>query len=152
MLESFGESPKACVTNSSRPSEKLKGKENPDLPSVCSNYWPPTVALSLCFNHLVLSTFWQSRSAIPKRSANSHSYYPPHSTVPMEKPLRDLYTCNSLTWLRTVCMRYLEAQKGPGFFDQFIAILTDVWMKNGLVSKWELWFWFIVVQRRRSRL
>ena len=44
MLESFGESPKACVTNSSRPPEKLKGKENPDLPSVCSNYWPPNVA------------------------------------------------------------------------------------------------------------
>ena len=44
VLESFGESPKACVTNSSRPPEKLKGKENPDLPSVCSNYWPPNVA------------------------------------------------------------------------------------------------------------
>jgi hypothetical protein len=40
VLESSGESPKACVTNSSRPPEKLKGKENPDLPSVCSNYWP----------------------------------------------------------------------------------------------------------------
>ena len=25
----------------------LKGKENPDLLSVCSNYWPPKVALSL---------------------------------------------------------------------------------------------------------
>ena len=46
VLESFGESPKACVTNSSRPPEKLKGKENPDMPSVCSNYWPPSVALS----------------------------------------------------------------------------------------------------------
>ena len=68
MLESFGESPKACVTNSSRPLEKLKGKENPDLPLVCSNYWPPNVALSLCFNHLVFSTFRQCRSAIPKRS------------------------------------------------------------------------------------
>ena len=48
VLESFGESPKACVTNSSRPPEKLKGKENPDLPLVCSNYWPPNMALSLC--------------------------------------------------------------------------------------------------------
>ena len=57
VLESFGESPKACVTNSSRPSAKLKGKENPDLPLVCLNYWPPNVALSLCFNHLVLLTF-----------------------------------------------------------------------------------------------
>ena len=69
LLESFGESPKAWVTNSSRPPANLKGKENPDLPSVCSNYWPPNVALSLCFNHLVLSTFRQCRSAIPKRSA-----------------------------------------------------------------------------------
>ena len=49
VLESFEESPKACVTNSSRPPEKLKGKENLDLPSVCSNYWPTNVALSLCF-------------------------------------------------------------------------------------------------------
>ena len=45
VLESFGESPKACVTNFSRPPEKLKGKENPDLPSVCLKYWPPIVAL-----------------------------------------------------------------------------------------------------------
>jgi hypothetical protein len=34
LLESFGESPKACVTNSSRPLVNLKGKENLDLPSV----------------------------------------------------------------------------------------------------------------------
>ena len=47
----------------------LKEKETPDLPSVCLNYWPPNVALSLCFNHLVLLTFWQCRSAIPKRYA-----------------------------------------------------------------------------------
>ena len=103
MLESFGESPKACVINSSRPPEKLKGKENPDLPSVCSNYWPPNVALSLCFNHLVLSTFWQCRSAIPKRSAKpiASIQYPPHSTVPLEKHLRELIICLSLTWLST---------------------------------------------------
>ena len=69
LLESFGEPPKACVTNSSCPKANLKGKENPELPSVCSNYWPPIVALSLCFNHLVLSTFKQYRFAIPQRSA-----------------------------------------------------------------------------------
>ena len=72
LLDSFGKSPKACVTNSSHPPANLKGKENPDLPLVCLNYWPPIVALSLCFNHLVLSTFWQHwqrRSAIPQRSA-----------------------------------------------------------------------------------
>ena len=54
-LESFGESPKACVTNSNRLPAKLKGKGNPDLPSVCSNYWPPIVALSLCL------TIWYFR-------------------------------------------------------------------------------------------
>ena len=87
VLESFGESQKACVTNSSRPPEKLKGKENPDLPSVCSNYWPPNVALSLCFNHLVLSTFRQCRSAVPKRSAKPIARI--HQTVeyPWRNPL-----------------------------------------------------------------
>ena len=79
LLESFGEPPKACVTNSSRPLANLKGKGNPDLQSVWSNYWPPIVALSLSFNHLVLSTFQQCRSAIPQRSAKPtasiHSMY-----------------------------------------------------------------------------
>ena len=87
VLESFGESPKACVTNSSCPPEKLKEKENPYLPSVCSNYWPPNVALSLCFNHLVLSTFWQCRSAIPKRSAKPIASF--HHTV--QCPWRNPY-------------------------------------------------------------
>ena len=79
VLESFRESPKACATNSSHPPEKLKGKENPDLPSVCSNYWPPNVALSLCFNRLVLLTFQKCRSAIPKRSAKPIARF--HHTV-----------------------------------------------------------------------
>ena len=30
LLESFGESPKACVTNSNRPPANLKGKANPE--------------------------------------------------------------------------------------------------------------------------
>ena len=34
LLESFGESPKASVIISSHPLANLKGKENPDLPSV----------------------------------------------------------------------------------------------------------------------
>ena len=52
-LESLGELPEACVTNSSphHTPVNLKGKGNSDLLSV---YWPPIVALSLCFNHLVL--------------------------------------------------------------------------------------------------
>ena len=69
LLESFGETPRICVTDSSRPLTDLKGKETPDLPSVFSNYWPLIVALSLYFNHLVLSTFRQCRSAVPKISA-----------------------------------------------------------------------------------
>jgi hypothetical protein len=69
LLESFGEPPRIRVTNSSCPPTDLKGKETPDLPLVCSNYWPPIMALSLCFNHLVILTFRQCRFAIPKRSA-----------------------------------------------------------------------------------
>ena len=69
LLESFGEPPKACVTKFCCPPAKLNGKGNTDLPSVCSNYWPPIVAPSLCFNHLILSTFCQCRSAIPQISA-----------------------------------------------------------------------------------
>ena len=44
LLESFEEPPKACVINYNLPPANLKGKGNPDLPSVCSNYWPPNVA------------------------------------------------------------------------------------------------------------
>ena len=69
LLESFGEPPRIRLTNSSRPLTGLKGKGNSDLPSVCSNYWPPVVARSLCFSHLVLWTFRQCKSAISKRSA-----------------------------------------------------------------------------------
>ncbi len=69
LSESFGEPPRTRMTNSSRPLTELKEKGNPDLPSVCSNYWPPIEALSLCFNHLVLLTFRQCRSAIPQSSA-----------------------------------------------------------------------------------
>ena len=87
LLESFGETLRICVTDSSRPLTDLKGKENPDLPSVCSNYWPPNVALSLCFNHLVLSTFRQCRSAVPKISAKPIARI--HQTVeyPWRNPL-----------------------------------------------------------------
>ena len=54
VLESFRESPKACVTNSSRPPEILKGKENPDLPLVCSNYWPPNFLIFIILLHWIL--------------------------------------------------------------------------------------------------
>jgi hypothetical protein len=66
LLESFGESSKACMTNSSRPLANLKGKENPHLPSVCSNYWPPKVALSLFFIHLVLLVCKDEKKTSPK--------------------------------------------------------------------------------------
>ena len=42
-----------------------------DRKLVCSNCWPPIVALSLCFSHLVLLTFRQCRSAMPQRSSKA---------------------------------------------------------------------------------
>ena len=59
LLESFGEPPRICVINSSRPLTDLKGKGNPDLPLVCSSYWPPI----------------------------AHSQCPPHSRASLEKNL-----------------------------------------------------------------
>ena len=70
LLESFRNTPRIRATNSGRPLEDIKGKGNPVLLLVGSNYWPSILALSLCFNHLVRSTFWQCRSAIPQKSAN----------------------------------------------------------------------------------
>ena len=49
------ENPTIRMTNSSHPQTDIKGKGNPYLSLVCLNYWLPIVALSLCFNHLVLS-------------------------------------------------------------------------------------------------
>ena len=63
------------MKNSSCPPVNLKGKGNPDLPSVCSNYWPPIIALSLCFNHLVLLTFWQFQVCNPTEICQAHSQY-----------------------------------------------------------------------------
>ena len=88
MLESFGESPKAWVTNSSRPPANFKGKENPDLPSVCSNYWPPNVALSLYFNHLVLLTF---------RLEINHVIHEPKTNTDVEQP-SPLYYVKHCLW------------------------------------------------------
>ena len=58
------------LLDSSHPLANLIGKGNPDLPSVWSNHWPKIVALSLCFNHLVLLTIQQCMSAKP--IANIH--------------------------------------------------------------------------------
>ena len=44
LLESFEEPPKAYVINSNHPLADRKGKGNPDLPLVCSNYLPPNMA------------------------------------------------------------------------------------------------------------
>ena len=95
LQESLGESPKTWLTNSSRPPANLKGKENPDLPSVCSNYWPPILALSLCYNHLVLSIFRQCMSAIPERSA---------------KPIASIHHSVEYLW-ETPCLTCLCMQK-----------------------------------------
>ena len=44
LLDSFRASPRKPKTNSICPLANLKGKEDPDLPSNCSNYWPPILA------------------------------------------------------------------------------------------------------------
>ena len=50
------------------PPEKLKGKENPDLPLVCSNYWPPNVALRHFYPIMAkldhVNLFWKSSKSI----------------------------------------------------------------------------------------
>ena len=86
MLESFEESPKACMTNSSFPSANLKGKENRDLSSVCSNYWPPIVALSLRFNPFRTFDLSVMQVCNHQEIRQAHSQYPPHSRVSLEKP------------------------------------------------------------------
>ena len=55
LLHSFGEPPRILATNSNSPPIDLKKKGNTDLPSVCSNYWPPIAALSLT---LTIWYFW----------------------------------------------------------------------------------------------
>jgi hypothetical protein len=44
LLKRFGASPKSHAINSICPLTDPKGKENPYLLLVCSNYWPPFVA------------------------------------------------------------------------------------------------------------
>ena len=78
------------MTNSNPPPANLKGKGNPDLPLVCSNYWPPIVSLILWFNHLVLGTLDLSAmlACNPPEIRQAHSQYPPHSRVSLEKTPR----------------------------------------------------------------
>ena len=66
LLESFREPPKTHVANSSHPPANLKGKGNPDLPSVCSNHWASYCG-SVCVLTFwyVLSNFRQCKSAVP---------------------------------------------------------------------------------------
>ena len=64
LLESFRKPPKAFVMNSSHPQRTSKEKEI----QICHQFVQVIDLLtwhSLCFNHLVLSNFWQCRSAIP---------------------------------------------------------------------------------------
>ena len=124
VLESFGESPKACVTNSSRPPANLKGKGNPYLPLVFSNYWPPIVDLSLCFNHLVLSTFRQCKSAIPQRSTTKYSILREKKTAVEIYDKRTNFYFNVIThtcpfsiglfsFLSSICFYLLKLDCGP---------------------------------------
>ena len=102
-LESFGEPPKACVTNSSHPLANLKEKGN----QICQ-WFVQTIGLlmwhNLCFNHLVPSTFQQCSSAINPEVCQAHSQHPTHSTVPLEKTA-------SLMQLRTMIYSYCRPFK-----------------------------------------
>ena len=82
LLESFGEPTKACVTNSSHPPAILKGKGNPDLPSICSNYWSGSQFVFLPFGTLDLPAMQVYN---PPEICQAHNQYPPHSTVSLEK-------------------------------------------------------------------
>ena len=104
VLESFGEPPQACVIKSYCPPANLKGKANPDLPSVSSNYWPPTMEQFVFY--LPFGTFDLMAMQVynPPEICKAHSQYPPHSTVPLEEnpPLFKFMTnkrISSLTWL-----------------------------------------------------
>ena len=81
LLESFGEPPRIRAANSSRPLTDLKGKGNPDLPSVCSNYWPPNVAQ---FVFKPFGTFDLSATQVcnPLEIYHAHSQHPSHRMVP----------------------------------------------------------------------
>ena len=48
---------------------------------------PPNVALSMCFNYLVLMTFSAMQVSNPPEIWQAHSQYPTHSRVLLEKPL-----------------------------------------------------------------
>ena len=87
LLESLGEPPTACVTNFSRPLANLKGKGNPDLPSVCLNYWPPNVAQFVFLKPFGTFDLSAMQVCNPPEIFQAHSQHPPHSTVPFEKTL-----------------------------------------------------------------
>ena len=64
LLESFG-----APQGSAQQIPAVRGTSKEKETHICHLFGQTIVALSLCFKHLVLSTFWQCRSAIPKRSA-----------------------------------------------------------------------------------
>ena len=56
LLESFGESPNACVTNSNRPPANLKGKGNPDF-----HRFVQTQTIRLLMGTFYVLTIWYFR-------------------------------------------------------------------------------------------
>ena len=128
LLESFVEPQKICATNSSCPRQTLTEKET----QICHGFVQTIgllliVALSLCFNHLVLSTFWQCRSAIPQRSA---------------KPIVSIHHIveyPSLRWLRTIFYYMYLHHKAKSFAfsekDELIYLLKNSFWKSRHCSR-----------------
>ena len=78
------------------------------------NYWPPIVALSLCFNHFVLSTFRQCRFANPKRSA---------------KPIL-LISTGFLKYPLELKKKSVRAEKkSVSLYWNFISVLTEIFLQ-----------------------
>ena len=98
------------MTNSSHPPANLKGKEKPDLPLVCSNYWPPNVALSLFLTIWYFRPFGNagllSLRDLPSPYLVSITQY-----SALKKPLHEVTTFISLTWLSTVLLLMSSQQK-----------------------------------------
>ena len=140
----------------------LKEKVKPDLPSVCSNYWPPIVA-SVC-----VLTIWNFRPfgnaaqvCNPPEICQAHSQYPPHSTgphstVPLEKtprqemfdfvePLQSswLYNIQQEVIQRLVKVRLIDtgAEKLPQYDLEWYILTLDTLARWYLPSVLGFRFW-----------
>ena len=103
-----------------------------------SHWFVQTIGLltwhSLCFNHLVLSTFWQCRSAIPQRSVKpiaSIHYTVPHCVVDAGHGLgRSLGNCRPAL--------------PKGWMYQMVKTQTQSHIRRPVVwtNRWQIWVFF----------